>query len=141
MKDENPNSQKSERIGITQAVVKWIIVNIALPLSPIVVRAIIVIFTSIDTRIIEPSELLYFSFIIGILLIGSINKDQSAINYIVTYLIVAMCSASLLLIGFTYSGDADAYVAVFSAASAVTCACIGTIYKIVECIRLGRESK
>ena len=114
-------------------IVGWIFSVILLPLLPILVKVVVKIFTSISISIIDPNELLYYSFIVGIIVLQSLNSSGSSLLFaFLSYIVGILCLICILLIAFIATGKANINVLSFSIASSIACSCIGIIYKITE---------
>lgn len=88
--------------------ISWIMINIALPISPVLIKLTIAIFadnTKISVAILDSVELLYYNLFICVIFLNLSGRNETVnlIEYFLKYIFILVAMLDLILIFLNYS--------------------------------------
>ena len=101
--------------------VAWIIINIFLPISPLILKMLIAFFGDsevLKVDIFDSVEVVFYNLFVSITVLNMLAKIQSCIENILKYIFIFICIIDLIVLFLIYTDSANdkcrAYATVFS---------------------------
>lgn len=85
--------------------INWIFLNIFLPMAPIFIRLLIVVFSNSAPQILVSSELLFFNMIICVIVLNLLHNKNSRIEYILEKFLGLIIVLDVVLLVIIYSNN------------------------------------
>lgn len=112
--------------------IDWIVLNVALPFIPFLIRVIISFFTNITINIFDSVELLLFNFYLCITLINNISK-KNVITYLIKLVFIIIIVIDIILLVLIYSNiEKEFLCGAFSIIISILVTAFCFIYKNIE---------
>ena len=99
-----------EKDGEISAYILWVILNIILPISPLLLKLAISFFGTdevLKTSIFDSVELVFYNLFICITILNMLSEKDSQIEYILKFIFILICIIDLLVLFLIYTGTGN----------------------------------
>lgn len=122
---------------IIQKFISWIMLNIALPTAPVLIKLVITIFadeTRISVAVLDSVELLYYNLFICVIFLNLLGEHESKnlVEYIMNYLFILIAILDLILIFLNYANMASYRCSVASIILSIAVPSVVSIYQWIN---------
>lgn len=122
---------------IIQKFISWIMLNIALPTAPVLIKLVITIFadeTRISVAVLDSVELLYYNLFICVIFLNLLGEHESKnlVEYIMNYLFILIAILDLILIFLNYANMASYRCSVASVILSIAVPSVVSIYQWIN---------
>lgn len=119
---------------IIQKFISWIMLNIALPTAPVLIKLVITIFadeTRISVAVLDSVELLYYNLFICVIFLNLLggHESKNLVEYIMNYLFILIAILDLILIFLNYANMASYRCSVASIILSIAVPSVVSIYQ------------
>lgn len=127
-----------------QRFISWIVINIALPTAPVLIKLAITIFadtTKISVAVLDSVELLYYNLFICVIFLNLSGEREhvNLIEYVMKYIFIIIAILDLILIFLNYADIASYKCSVAAIILSITVPVVVSIYQWINMKNQGGE--
>ena len=127
-----------------QRFISWIVINIALPTAPVLIKLAITIFadtTKISVAVLDSVELLYYNLFICVIFLNLSGEREhvNLIEYVMKYIFIIIAILDLILIFLNYADIASYKCSAAAIILSITVPIVVSIYQWINMKNQGGE--